>query len=534
MIVESRWYQEEAIDALFKYFFNSNGHPLVCLPTGSGKGFVIAKFIRLLYEQWPYLRVVNITHVKELIAQNHRKFMEVWPGAQAGIYSAGLKRKDVYAPITFAGRDSFINAVELFGKIDLLLIDECHLLGPNDDGNYMKIIAALMAKNPNMKIVGFTATAWRTGLGLLTNGGIFTDIVYDICNIPGFARLFGDNHLVRPRPVRAVEASMSGVDIVNGDYSQGQMAKRYDEKISWEALNESLTRGKDKQCRLIFCSGVERAVMTNEMCKSFGLRTEVVHSKMPESERDAIMLAYANGELDTLVNNGICTTGLDVQRIDHIIMLRATMSVGLWVQIVGRGMRPYETDGWRKTECLVSDHGGNAKRLGPIDDPYIPKMRKKEDGDAPVRICPACDSYNHASARVCVFCGEAFEFEVKFKKIAAVEELIRSEIPKYEWYNVQSVYYTSHEKKNKQPTDRPTLKALYVCGMHTFTEYKAFESPKLFVKKLARDWWKQRFPDAFVPETVDQALQYIDKIKNPKRVKVWVNKEFPSIESFEF
>src|ERR1700735_2593247 len=117
--VEQRWYQTEAIDSIYQYFFGKNGNPLICLPTGAGKGFVIALFLASVFRQWPYQKIIVGTHVKELIQQNYNKLLEVWPNAPAGIYSAGLNRKEVAAPITFASRDSIVNAIKMFGHVDL-------------------------------------------------------------------------------------------------------------------------------------------------------------------------------------------------------------------------------------------------------------------------------------------------------------------------------------------------------------------------------------------------------------------------------
>jgi DNA repair protein RadD len=253
-------------------------------------------------------------------------------------------------------------------------------------------------------------------------------------------------------------------------------------------------------------------------------------------ERDDIMLAYRNKELDSLVVNGIGTTGLDIQWIDHIIGLRPTMSVGLHVQMIGRGTRPFEFNGWRKTDCLVSDHAGNTKRLGPIDDPYIPKMKGKNPGEAPVKICDACDCYNHASARVCMFCGEIFDIKFSVKTKAFNDELIRSDLPIMEWFNVSHVYYTQHEKKRPMPTDKPTIKAVYACGIRSFTEYVTIESAVPFLRKKFSNWWRQRCQDQSIelPNTALEALQHIDKLVPPRRIEVWVNKEFPSIQSHEY
>jgi DNA repair protein RadD len=531
----ARWYQLEAIDALFGYFYANQGNPLIALPTGSGKGYVIAQFLHRVYSLYPFQRVMVATHVKELIEQNYKKLMQVWPSAPAGIYSAGLKRKDVGTPITIAGIQSIRNVIERLGHIDLLIIDEAHLLGPSDEGSYMKVITALRAVNPHLKVIGLTATPWRIGMGLLTNGPIFTDIVYNICTTEGFARLFADYHLVPPRPKRVhTQIDTSQISINAGEFSQTGLQKAANAEVTWAALQEALSHGQDRHCRLVFATGIEHAILCAEMCNALGLRSAAVHSKMDDKERDAIMVAYRKGEIDTLCNNGIATTGLDHQPIDHIITLRSTMSVGLWSQMVGRGMRPWEHNGWRKLDCLVSDHGGNTARLGPIDDPLIPKLKGKGSGEAPVRICPACDCYNHASARVCAFCGELFNFEFKVKTKAYDDEIVMSDLPQLEWFRVDHVYYTQHTKRNAQPTDRPSIKATYHCGLRTFVEFVHIEAMG-FARKKAMDWWKRRFPNVeIVPSTVNLAMGFVDQLIPPKRIEVIVNRKYPEVVGYEF
>lgn len=535
IIVSDRWYQAESVAALFNYFENNNGNPLVALPTGAGKGYVIARFLWEVFSRYPFQRVVVATHVKELIQQNYDKLMTVWTQAPAGIYSAGLGRKEVGLPITFGGIGSLINAIAFLGRVDLFIIDEAHLLGGADDGRYMRLIMALKAINPFMKVIGLTATPWRTGMGLLTNGPIFTDIIYNICTSEGFARLFNDYHLVPPRPKRVhTQIDTSQVAVNAGEFSQTGLQKAATAEVQWKALQEALSHGHDRNCRLIFASGVENAILCAEMCKALGLRAAAVHSKMGASERDDIISAYRSGEIDTLCNNGIATTGLDHQPIDHIIALRATMSTGLWCQMVGRGMRPWEHNGWRKTDCLVSDHGGNTKRLGPIDDPFIPKLKTKGAGEAPVRICPACDCYNHASARACAFCGEIFDINFKVKTKAYDDEIIRTDLPVKEWFAVDHVFYVKHEKRHAQPTDKPSIKATYRCGLRSFVEFVAFEGG-VYPRKRALDWWRQRFPDqGFLPSTCDEALAHIDRLIPPRRIEVWVNKQYPEIVGYEY
>lgn len=533
-----RWYQEGAVNAFFNYFEQHDGNPLFAIPTGGGKSLIIAMLCYSILSNYPGQRILVGTHVKELVKQDYDELVKVWPTAPAGIYSAGLKRRDLFFPITFAGVASIVKIVEAFGHVDLFFIDEAHLLGPNADSNYMRVILALKAINPKMKVVGLSATIWRTGMGLLTNGDIFTDVVYDVCTIDGFKRLFADNHLVPPRVKRVdTEMDYAGLSVSNGEFSTGEQTKRTmaTQETMWKALNESLNKNPDRTCRLVFNSGIEDAMLAAEMLRYIGLRAQAVHSKMSDSERDGIINAFKAGELDAITNNGILTTGINHKPIDHIISLRATMSVGLWVQKVGRGMRPYESDGWIKTDCIVSDHGGNAKRLGPIDDPYIPKMKGKAAGDAPIKICEACDSYNHASARVCAYCGEPFSIKIGYKPAAFEDVIIRSDLPEIETFEVSNVFYTQYIKRNPTPETKPTIKATYNCGIRSFIEFVPIESQAFMPRKKATEWWAQRFPEAgFVPSTVAEAMPHVDRLVPPKAIRVWVNKKYPEIIGYEY
>jgi DNA repair protein RadD len=106
MSLQLRPYQRAAIEAIYDYFGRANGHPVVVIPTAGGKALVMAEFIREVLEAWPDQRILIITHVRELIGQNHAELFRLWPEAPAGIYSAGLKRREIDAQILFAGIQS--------------------------------------------------------------------------------------------------------------------------------------------------------------------------------------------------------------------------------------------------------------------------------------------------------------------------------------------------------------------------------------------------------------------------------------------
>src|SRR6187549_1768212 len=106
MTFELRDYQRQGIDEFYKYCGENDGNPLIVLPTGSGKSLVIAQLCKEIIEAHPAARVLIVTHIKELIRQDYEELMSLWPEAPAGIYSAGLRRRDASAQILFGGIQS--------------------------------------------------------------------------------------------------------------------------------------------------------------------------------------------------------------------------------------------------------------------------------------------------------------------------------------------------------------------------------------------------------------------------------------------
>lgn len=526
-----RDYQEEAVQSIIDYYTAGNtGNPVVAMPTGTGKSLVIGGFIQRAMQLWPGQRFMMLTHVKELIEQNAAKLQQMWPQAPLGIYSAGLKRKDVFLPIIYGGVGSVVGNIEQFGHRDLLLVDECHLISPNESTVYQRIIERMRAINPDMKVIGFSATHYRMGLGYITENGIFTDICCDMTGITAFNRFIQEGHLAPLIPRRTKVERQSDMTQMgsNGDLSGASLAADAAQRdITYQALIEMCENGQDRRAWMIFASTIEDADYIADTLNSFGIPTASVHTKMPPKERDKRIRDFKEGRLRCVVNKDILTTGFDHPPLDLIGMLRRTMSPGLWVQMLGRGTRPSPET--RKENCLVLDFAGNTRRLGPINDPQIPKKKGSGGGDAPCRICEDCGTYNHAAARFCIYCGAEFTFAPRIVASAGTEELIRSDLPIYETYDVQTVYYYLHEKANSNPSIRVT----YYCGMHKFDEWVAIEH-KGFPGKKARDWWRQRTTTEYMPETVADALQNITLLRAPSKIRVWCNKRFPEIVSYEF
>jgi DNA repair protein RadD len=143
--------------------------PCLVLPTGSGKSHIVAALCKDALQNWPETRVLMLTHVKELISQNAAKMREHWPNAPMGIYSAGLRSKRLGEPITFAGIQSVRSKAHQIGHVDLVIIDECHLVSHKDEGGYRQLLADLTSHQSALRVVGLTATPYRLGHGLITD-----------------------------------------------------------------------------------------------------------------------------------------------------------------------------------------------------------------------------------------------------------------------------------------------------------------------------------------------------------------------------
>lgn len=535
-VIVPHWFQDEAIRSIPAYFEHAVGNPVIALPTGTGKSVVIAFFLKWVLQNWPRQRVMVLTHVKELIAQNATRMQQAWPEAPIGIYSAGLKQRDTVMPITFAGVASVHGRVPEFGWRDLIIIDEAHLLSLNEDSMYQQVIADSMKINPLLKVIGLTATPYRLGQGLITDGGLFTDICYDMTNMASFNRLVAEG-FIAPLVTKKtnVEVDTSELSVVQGDFAKAALEHAVT-KVTLRAIEELCQRAADRQSWLIFAPGIENSEKITQVLNHYGIRTKAVHSKMKADERDRAIAELQNFELRCVVNNNVLTTGFDHPGLDCIGMLRPTLSPGLWVQMLGRGTRVSPATG--KTDCLVLDFAGNTRRLGPINDPVIPRKKGAGGGDAPVRLCPTCGSYNHASLRQCCVCGMDFDFTPKIAGVASVEEVLRSDSPIVETLPVKMVLYSKHQKRMTATPGAmppvPCMKVRYVCGVQSFDEYIHLQAPYASIAaKNARDWWRLRhFTEP--PATVDEALTYQAALRPPLRIRVIVNRKYPEIKAYEY
>lgn len=509
--MELRDYQKAAIDSIFEWFGNEVGSPLVVAPTGAGKSLIIAAFCKAACEAYPGTRILALTHVKELIAQNHAQLLRHWPDARASIYSAGLGKKNLSGQVVFAGIQSFARVAGQAGFFDLVLVDEAHLIPRNSDTLYRKTLDALATANPAVKMIGLTATPYRLDSGMLTEGrdAVFDGICYDI----PVAMLVERGYLaplVSKLPKQSFD--LSGLHTRAGEFIDAELSARFDnEDLNQAIIDECFELGADREAWLIFCIDVQHAGHMAAILRQRGKRAEVISGKTPAAERSRIIDAYKRGDLDALTSVGVLTTGFDAPRTDLVVMARPTQSTGLYVQIAGRGMRLKPQGG----NCLVLDFAGNVMRHGPVDaiNPIRPKKGdpEGEPGEAPAKMCPECQSIVHAAVGECVDCGYLFPPpEVAIARTADTAAIMRITAPEPVWEPVQDVAYERHRGRDGKPD---SLRAEYLIGGSVAREWVCFEHVG-YPRQKAVAWWMERAGTP-PPDTVAEALERIAEVQAP-------------------
>jgi DNA repair protein RadD len=417
--MQLREYQSRSIEMLYDWMSNNKGHPCVVMPTGSGKSHVIAALCKDAIQTWPETRILMLTHVKELIEQNAEKMRLHWPGAPLGIYSASIGKRQLGEPITFAGIQSVRDKAKLIGHIDLIVIDECHLVNHKDEGGYRKLIGELIAVNPALRIIGYSATPYRLGHGLITDKpALFDDLLEPV----SIEELVFKGYLATLRSkITKAKLDVSGVKKRGGEFIESELQAAVDTDDKNQAVvHEVMALAGERKAWLFFCAGVKHAEHVAEVLRQRGVTAECVTGETPKKERERMLADFKAGRVRALTNANVLTTGFDYPDIDLVVMLRPTMSASLYVQMAGRGMRvKSHTD-----HCLVLDFAGVVESHGPITNVQPPKKGGDGNGEAPVKVCDHCGELVHISVMVCPSCGEQFPEPVKKSMVLRNDDIM--------------------------------------------------------------------------------------------------------------
>ena len=451
-----RWYQSEANAAVWEYLGSKSGNCVAVLPTGAGKSLLIALLIRQALEFGG--RVVVLAHRKELLQQNADEIRGLIPGVDVGIYSAGLKSREIHNAVVVAGIQSVFRKAEDLGRRHLILVDEAHLISDLEESMYGQFLAAMKA-NEGLRIVGLTATPFRTGAGPICGPDrIFQRVVFEAKT----AQLIAEGFLCPiTNKVAEAEVNTDKVGLRGGEFVESEMQAAFDvdEKVQ-AACAEILDKTQERHSILVFASGIHHAEQIAELLPG----SAVVTGDTLPIERAETLRRFVAGELRFLVNVDVLTTGFNARCVDAIAILRATMSPGLFCQMVGRGLRLHES----KANCLLLDFGGNIARHGSIDDENFGRSEGKgragvaaENGRG--KKCPSCELDVSPSTVVCPECNFIFprERELKHDTTADESSQLTGATPPEEW-EVRDVVVRVHTKKDDSEAPQ-TVRVDYVC-----------------------------------------------------------------------
>ena len=344
-----RPYQRESVEAVYKALRETDDNPCVEIPTAGGKSCCIAQVAADAVKNWNG-RVMILAHVRELLEQNADKIAKLCPGIPVGVYSAGLGRRDTEQPIVVGGIQSVYDKAELFGRRDLLIVDEAHLIPSNGEGRYRSFLEAMKRLNPLVRLVGYTATPFRLDGGAICKP---ENLLNRICYRAEIRPLIAQGYL-SPLTSKAGHSSirLDGLRVRAGEFVQEEVEAAVDNADAIDtACGDAVQLAAGRKTVIVFCSSVKHALhVAKKLHELTGDETAVLTGETSSQERAAILRRF-RGELHSdlfgqrekpvrwLCNVSVCTTGLDVPNIDCVVLLRPTQSAGLYVQMVGRGFR---------------------------------------------------------------------------------------------------------------------------------------------------------------------------------------------------
>jgi DNA repair protein RadD len=510
-LIQLRSYQLDAVAAVYRHLRERDDNPVVVIPTAGGKTPILATICRDAVTRWNG-RVLVVSHVKELLQQAVDKLKLVCPELPVGVYSAGLNRRDTGQRVIVAGIQSIYKRAGELDAFDLIIVDEAHLIPTDGEGMYRQFLAEAKAINPQLRVIGLTATPYRLDAGPICSAEHFLNAV---CYEIGIKELIRDGFLcplVSKSGVTKVDTST--LHIRGGEFIADEVEGLMDQdELVEAACRELVTYTADRQACLIFASGVKHGRHVVDTLKAkHGLECGFVCGETPARERDELLARFrgekSNGlfpraPLKYLCNVNVLTTGFDAPQIDCVALLRPTMSPGLYYQMVGRGFRLHPG----KQNCLVLDFGGNVLRHGPVDQIKVKDKPGVGTGEAPAKECPECHSVIAIAYACCPDCGYAFPPPDRTAHEAKASEAgILSGQVTVTTYRVSDVHYGVHTKRGASKDDPKSMRVDYKVGWHEYkSEWICFEHQG-YARQKAVAWWKRRSPDP-VPDTADRAVE---------------------------
>lgn len=382
-----RDYQSRMVEAA-QVALHERGNTLIVSPTGSGKTVCLSALGAHMGG-----KQLIIQHRDELTEQNMAKYALVNPGASTGLFNA--TRKDFSKTVTFGMVQSLARHLADIPRLDGIIVDEAHHVMA---GSYLNVISAAKEKNPDLWLAGFTATPARgDGKGL-------RPVFDNCCSQITVAQLIKMGFLVPAKTfisrIGNVPDEILKLKIKRGEYDMDEAEAIMDKP----ALNQSVVQEWQKLAggrqTIVFCTTIKHAENLTVAFVDAGIKAAAVTSMT--SNREDLLRAFDNGELQVILNVAVLTEGYDSPPTSCVVLCRPCSFKSTMVQMIGRGLRPYEG----KRDCYVLDFGASLLVHKNLD--MAVRFDSKPQGDAPLKECPKCAAAVPLGVIYCPICGAEF------------------------------------------------------------------------------------------------------------------------------
>lgn len=394
MEIYLRKYQEKLVADIENKFIKSGQRIILQLNTGAGKTIIAAQILRNAINKG--LKCGMVSHRVELLTQSHgameifnlnpdilsAKHKEIPSGNLALIMLETIKRRIQME------KEGYLNFIQEF---DLLIFDEAHI------GSYNRLFNHI---SEHTDVLGMTATPQRKN-NQPPLSDYYTDIIQGINTID----LITQGYLSSSKTFgQAID--LSSVRVTAGDFDARDQELMYNERQVYEGVIKGYKRHCNGAKALLFAATVESSIDIMNRLKIAGISAMHVDANTPKREREIIKHEYANGKYQVLCNCNIYSIGFDDPDTKAIILYKATRSLTLYLQMIGRGARTTPT----KNEFLILDYGSNIENHGWFEEPRnwtlaneIPVQRHRRE--TTTKICPECDSIVLINTVECENCG---------------------------------------------------------------------------------------------------------------------------------
>jgi len=399
-----RGYQNDIIAETRGNMKNGNRSVLIQSPTGSGKTLLTAHMLKTAAAK--NMRCWFLVHRRELIKQSTITFTEV--GVNHGVIAPSFF-EEPRKLIQIASVQTIARRLHRLKAPALIVWDECHHVASQ---SWSKIHDAF----PNAYHIGLTATPERLdGTGLAK---WFKHMVKG----PAVDWLIDHNFLATYK----LFAPPSGIVTKNlhkrmGDFAKDELAQAADKPMITGDAIKHYRKHADGKRAVVFCVSIEHSKHVAEQFSKQGIKAAHVDGCTKMEERDESIRKFRSGEITVLSNVELFGEGFDLPALEVAILLRPTQSLGLYLQQVGRALRPYAG----KRGAVILDHAGNCERHGLPDEEREwslsgsrGKNGRSNNGPS-VRVCPKCFAAQFPGSLVCKFCGH--EIDAKPRQVEQVE-----------------------------------------------------------------------------------------------------------------